>query len=116
MVPVRCRGLLWIWSDRVPGGAPTAEAASAAFTDNNSGPVDFDFKAEPAALVDFPDELEAGFGAMAEPAALVDIPDELDAGFGAMAEARALVDFPDELEGAFGAKAEPEALGASPLG
>jgi hypothetical protein len=91
---VRCRGLCWIWSDRVPG-APADEAASAAFTDE-SGTVDFDAKAEPAALVDFPDELGKDFGAKPE--------------------ATALVDFPDELEADFGAKAEPEALGASPLG
>ena len=91
---MRCRGLLWIWSDRVPG-APADEAASAAFTDE-SGTVDFDAKAEPAALVDFPDELEAGFGAKPE--------------------AAALVDFPDELEAGFGAKAEPAALGASAPG
>ena len=87
---------MWIWSDRIPRGAPTDEAASAAFTDTNSGPVDFDFKAEARALVDFPDELGKDFGIMAE--------------------ARALVDFPNELEGAFGAKAEPAALGASAPG
>jgi hypothetical protein len=78
--------LLWNWIDRVPG-APEDEAASAAFT------VGFDAKTEPAALVDFPDELGADFGAKAEPAALVD--------------------FPDEVEADLGAKAEPEALGAS---
>ncbi len=56
---MRCRGLLWIWSDRVPG-APADVAASAAFTDE-SGTVDFDAK--------FPDELEADF-TKTEPAAL----------------------------------------------
>ena len=88
-----CRGLLWIWSDRVPG-APADVAASAAFTDE-SGTVDFDAKAaEAAALVDFPDKL-AGFGAKPEAAALVDFPDELEAGF---------------------TKTEPAALGATALG
>jgi hypothetical protein len=71
-------------------------AASAAFTDK-SGTVDFDAKA-------------------AEAAALVDFPDELEADFGAKPEAAALVDFPDELEADPGAKPEPEALGASRLG
>jgi len=90
---VRCRGLLWIWSDRVPG-APADVAASAAFTDE-SGTVDFDAKAaEAAALVDFPDKL-AGFGAKPEAAALVDFPDKLEAGF---------------------TKTEPAALGATALG
>ena len=90
---MRCRGLLWIWSDRVPG-APADVAASAAFTDE-SGTVDFDAKAaEAAALVDFPDKL-AGFGAKPEAAALVDFPDELEAGF---------------------TKTEPAALGATALG
>ena len=69
MVPVTCRGLLWNWIDRVPGASPADEAASAAFTDE-LGTVDFDSKAEAAALVDFPDESEADFGAKAEPAAL----------------------------------------------
>ena len=96
MVPVTCRGLLWNWIDRVPGASPADEAASAAFTDE-SGTIDFDAKA-------------------AEAAALVDFPDELEADFGAKPEAAALVDFPDELEAGFGAKAEPAALGASPLG
>ncbi len=90
---MRCRGLLWIWSDRVPG-APADVAASAAFTDE-SGTVDFDAKAaEAAALVDFPDKL-AGFGAKPEAAALVDFPDKLEAGF---------------------TKTEPAALGATALG
>jgi hypothetical protein len=124
MLPVRRRGLLRIWSDRVPGAAPTDVAASAAST-TKSGPVDFDFKAEAAALVDFPDVLEAGFGGRAESAALVDFPDvlaelcpddALETDFGTMAEARALVDFPDTLEGGFGARAESAALGASPFG
>jgi len=45
---VMCRGLFWIWIDRIPG-APADVAASAAFTDE-SGTVDFDAKDEAAAL------------------------------------------------------------------
>ena len=91
---MRCRGLFWTWSDRVPD-APTDEAASAALAVKWG---------------------RFGFAALAEPAALVDFPDELGKDFGTKPEARALVDFPDATEEALGATAEPEALGASRLG